>query len=34
MKDDMVYIEHILQSIDRIEAYLSGKDHQSFQMIL
>ena len=30
MKDDMVYIEHILQSIDRIEAYLSGKDHQSF----
>ena len=30
MKDDIVYIEHILQSIDRIEAYLSGKDHQSF----
>ena len=30
MKDDRVYIEHILQSIDRIENYLAGKDHQSF----
>jgi uncharacterized protein with HEPN domain len=30
MKDDMVYIEHILQSIDRIETYLAGKDYQSF----
>jgi uncharacterized protein with HEPN domain len=30
MKDDKIYIEHILQSIDRIEAYLSGKDHQFF----
>ena len=30
MKDDKIYIEHILQSIDRIEAYLNGKDHQSF----
>ena len=30
MKDDKIYIEHILQSIDRIKAYLSGKDHQSF----
>jgi uncharacterized protein with HEPN domain len=30
MKDDKIYIEHILKSIDRIEAYLSGKDHQSF----
>jgi|SRR5664280_95582 len=30
MKDDKIYIEHILLSIDRIEAYLSGKDHQSF----
>jgi uncharacterized protein with HEPN domain len=30
MKDDKIYIEHIFQSIDRIEAYLSGKDHQSF----
>jgi uncharacterized protein with HEPN domain len=30
MKDDTIYIEHILQSIDRIEQYLYGKDHQSF----
>ncbi len=30
MKDDIIYIEHILQSIDRIEHYLSGKDHRSF----
>jgi uncharacterized protein with HEPN domain len=30
MKDDQIYIEHILQSIDRIESYLTGKDHQSF----
>jgi uncharacterized protein with HEPN domain len=30
MKDDKVYIEHILQGIDRIESYLAGKDHQSF----
>jgi uncharacterized protein with HEPN domain len=30
MKDDKIYIEHIIKSIDRIEAYLSGKDHQSF----
>ena len=30
MKDDKIHIEHILQSIDRIEAYLSGKDHQFF----
>jgi uncharacterized protein with HEPN domain len=30
MKDDKIYIEHILQSIDRIKAYLKGKDHQSF----
>ncbi len=30
MKDDTIYIEHILQSIDRIELYLYGKDHQSF----
>jgi uncharacterized protein with HEPN domain len=30
MKDDKIYIEHILQSIGRIEDYLSGKDHQSF----
>jgi uncharacterized protein with HEPN domain len=30
MKDDKIYLEHILQSIDRIEAYLAGKDHQNF----
>jgi uncharacterized protein with HEPN domain len=30
MKDDLVYIEHILLSINRIEAYLSGQDHLSF----
>ena len=30
MKDDKIYIEHIHQSIDRIEAYLKGKDHLSF----
>jgi uncharacterized protein with HEPN domain len=30
MKDDKIYIEHILQSIDRIEFYLIGKDHESF----
>ena len=30
MKDDKIYIEHILRSIDRIDVYLSGKDHQSF----
>ncbi len=30
MKDDKIYIEHILQGIDRIETYLAGKDHKSF----
>lgn len=30
MKDDRIYIEHILQSIDRINSYIIGKDHQSF----
>ena len=30
MKDDRVYIEHILQSIDRIQNYILGKDHDSF----
>jgi len=30
MKDDQVYIEHILQSINRIQLYISDKDHQSF----
>lgn len=30
MKDDRIYIEHILQSIDRISSYLTGKDHDTF----
>jgi len=30
MKDDRIYIEHILQSIERIESYIEGKDHNSF----
>ena len=30
MKDDLIYIDHILQSIDRIEDYLGGKDYQAF----
>ncbi|MDM8003537.1 MAG: DUF86 domain-containing protein [Bacteroidota bacterium] len=30
MKDDRIYIEHILQSIGRISFYLTGKDYQSF----
>ena len=30
MKDDKIYIEHILQSIDRIQTYIAGKDHQIF----
>ncbi len=30
MKDDRIYIEHILQSIGRIKSYLAGKNHQSF----
>lgn len=30
MKDDKIYIDHILNSIDRIESYLEGKDHLSF----
>ena len=30
MKDDRIYIEHILQSIGRISFYLAGKDYQSF----
>ena len=34
MKDDKIYIDHILQSIDRIEDYLTGKDHQPSPMIL
>jgi uncharacterized protein with HEPN domain len=30
MKDDKIYIEHILQSIDRIKTYLAGKDYKAF----
>ena len=30
MKDDRVYIEHILQSISRIQNYISEKDQESF----
>jgi uncharacterized protein with HEPN domain len=31
MIDDKIYIEHILQSIDRIKSYLTGKHQQSFK---
>jgi uncharacterized protein with HEPN domain len=30
MKDDLFYIENILQSIDRIQSYISDKDQESF----
>ena len=30
MKDDRIYIEHIFQSIERIELYIAGKGHKSF----
>jgi uncharacterized protein with HEPN domain len=30
MKDDRIYLEHILQSINRINSYLAGMDYQSF----
>jgi len=30
MKDDQAYIEHILQSIFRIETYIAGKDYKYF----
>jgi len=30
MKDDQIYIEHILQSIDRIQSYIAGKDQETF----
>lgn len=30
MKDDRIYIEHILQSIERIQSYISGKNQESF----
>ena len=31
MKDDRIYIEHILQSIEKIQSYISGKDQETFQ---
>ena len=31
MKDDSIYIDHILNSINRILTYISGKDHDSFE---
>jgi len=30
MKDDKIYIEHILQSIEKIESYIKGKDYNLF----
>ena len=30
MKDDRFYIDHILQSIERINTYLTGKDQDTF----
>jgi len=30
MKDDRIYIEHILHSIERIDKYIAGKNHKSF----
>lgn len=30
MKDDLIYLEHILQSIIRIEEYMSGIDFEKF----
>ncbi len=31
MKDDSIYIDHILHSINRILTYTSGKDQNSFK---
>jgi uncharacterized protein with HEPN domain len=31
MKDDRIYLEHILQSIDRILSYISDKNHSEFE---
>lgn len=31
MKDDIIYIEHILNSINRILNYTSGKDPEAFE---
>lgn len=32
MKDDYVYIEHILQSIEKIQSYIKVKDQLSFSI--
>ena len=34
MKDDSIYIDHIIKSIDRILDYISGKDRESFEVDL
>ncbi len=31
MKDDSIYIDHILNSINRILYYISGKDREEFE---
>jgi len=31
MKDDSIYIDHILNSLNRIFEYISGKDRESFE---
>ena len=31
MKDDSIYIDHILNSINRIFDYISGKDREAFE---
>ncbi len=31
MKDDSIYIDHILNSINRVLDYISGKDRESFE---
>ena len=31
MKDDSIYTDHIIKSIDRILDYISGKDRESFE---
>jgi uncharacterized protein with HEPN domain len=32
MKDDRIYIEHILQSIERIQSYISRKNQETFSI--
>jgi len=31
MKDDSIYIDHILNNINRVLDYISGKDRESFE---